>query len=120
MENEFKDMDPSIVGFILQLRERLNDETYSYSFYDFDRIELRERDKMYIKIEEFKRNPNSIKSFCDEINSKLLDYEITNIVSILCGRTYKKSKANVPMQIPIGYHYSFTVVCRKKNNSEKV
>ena len=111
---EFKDINPSIVGFILQLRERLKDETYNYSFYDFDRVEMKDKDEMYIKMEELKKNQNYIKSFCDEINTKLVNYEITNIVNISCGRIYKKSKFDIIIQVPIGYYYSFTVVCRKK------
>jgi hypothetical protein len=111
---ELKDMDISTVSFILRLNELLKEETYDYSFYDFDRIEMKEKDKMYIKIEQIKKNTNYLRGFCDEINPKLIGFEITNIGNIICGKTYKKSKDNVPLQMQTGYYYSFTVICKKK------
>lgn len=111
---KFKDMDIAIVSFILKLNEFLKDETYDYSFYDFDRVEMKEKNRMYIRVEEIKKNPNYLKGFCDEINSKLETFEITNIGNIICGKTYKKTNANMPIQIETGYHYSFTVICKKK------
>jgi hypothetical protein len=111
---QFKDMDPSIVYFILKLIELLKEETYDYSYYDFDSTELKEKDELYIRIEEIKKNKSYMKSFCDEINTKIQNYQITHIENIICGITYKNSKDNIPLRIPIGYHYSFTVICKKK------
>ena len=36
-----KDMDPSIYSFIVRLNELLSAETYNYSFYDFERVEIK-------------------------------------------------------------------------------
>lgn len=111
---KFKDMDMATVSFILKLNEYLEEETYNYSFYEFDRVEIKEKNKLYIKLEGIKKNPSYLKGFCDEINSKLDGFEITNIANIICGKTYKKSKENIPIQIETGYYYSFTVICKKK------
>jgi len=75
---------------------------------------MKKKDVMYLKIEKIKKNPNYLKAFCDEINPKLIDFEITNIGSIMCGETYKKSRENIELQIQTGYYYSFTVICKKK------
>lgn len=111
---EFKDMDIGLVSFIIKLNEFFKEETYDYSFYDFDRVEIKEKNNMYIKIEAIQKNPSYLKGFCDEINLKLDGFEITNIGNILCGKTYKKSNENIPIQIQTGYYYSFTVICKKK------
>jgi hypothetical protein len=108
------DIDIPYVKLVLKLNELFKEETYDYSFYDFDRIEIKKIDSMYIKLEEIKKNTNALKTFCDEINTKLIDFEVTNIGNILCGKTYKKSKDNIPIQMQTGYYYSFTVICKRK------
>ena len=110
-----KDMDPSIYCFIVRLNELLSTETYNYSFYDFERVEIKEKHKLYNIIEEIRNNKNYMKSFCDEINRNLNNYEITHIENIRCGTSYKKSKRDSLIQIPNGYYYRFTVICKKKN-----
>jgi len=108
------DMDPSIKSFIIRLNELLSAETYNYSFYDFERVEIKDNDKIYSIIQEIKNNKNSIKLFYDEINKNLSDYEITHIENIRCGTSYKKSKRDSQIQLPNGYYYRFTVICKKK------
>ena len=110
---DWKANDPTIHSFIVRLNELFSTETYNYSFYDFEKVEIKEKDKMYNIIEQIKNNKNYMKSFCDEINKNFSDYQITHIENISCGKTYKKSKCNTPMQIPNGYYYSFTVICKK-------
>ena len=114
-----KNIDPSILTFILRLKELLNAESYEYCFYDFERETMKEKNKMYTTIEQMKRDESIIKHFCDEINLKLLNYEITNICNIICGKTYKyKNRTDIPIQIVNGYYYSFTVICKKKYGKE--
>ena len=112
--SDSKDMDPSIYCFITRLNELFSAETYNYSFYDFERLEIKDNDKIYSIIQDIKNNKNSIKLFCDEINKNFSDYEITNIENIRCGTSYKKSKRDSLTQIPNGYYYRFTVICKKR------
>jgi len=113
--SKITNMDSSIVSFVFKLRDLLENETYDYSFYDFDKEIVKDKNKMYITIEEMKNNKNIMKHFCDEINKHLLNYEITHISNIMIGKTYKyKNRVDIPIQIENGYYYSFTVVCKKK------
>lgn len=108
-------MEQSIAYLISRLTDLLSEETYDYSFYDFERVEITRKNELYIKLEEIKKNSRSLTAFCDEINSKLIDYDIITIGNIVCGKIYKKSKDNIPLQIEKGYYYSFTVICKKKS-----
>lgn len=117
--HNMKNMDPSTMSFVFKLQNLLENETYDYCFYDFERENIKEKNKMYITMEQMKNNNNKniMKSFCDEINASLLNYDITHICNIIIGKTYKyKNRADIPIQIENGYYYSFTVVCKKKIN----
>jgi hypothetical protein len=111
--NNSKDIDPEINSFIFKLNELFKEETYNYSFYDFEKIEIKEKDKMFNIIKQIKNDENYMKNFCYEINQKLEHYEITHIGNITCGENYKKIK-DLPIPICNGYYYSFTVIYKKK------
>jgi hypothetical protein len=109
-------MDLSNEALIIRLNNLFQLETFNYTFYDFERVEIKEKNKMYIALEKIKSNTSFLKSFCTEINRELLDYEVVNITNIICGKTYKyKNRIDLPIQIPDGFYYSFTVLCKKKN-----
>jgi hypothetical protein len=115
-------MDPSIDYFIIKLNNLIKNETFDYCFYDIEREEMKEKNKFYNIIEQIKNNKKYMKPFCDEINTKLSDYEITHIGNIICGKTYKyKNRTTMPpIQISDGYYYSFTVICKKKLPNTKI
>ena len=110
-----KNIDSNIHSFIFKLNELFKEETYDYSFYDFERVEIKEKDEMYNIIQEIKKSENYMKAFCSEINTNLLNYQITHISNITCGQTYKKIRRDIPLQIVNGFYYSFTVICKKNN-----
>jgi hypothetical protein len=109
-------MDLSSESLIIRLNNLFQSETFNYTFYDFERVEIKEKNKLYLTLEKIKNNSTFLKLFCTEINHELLDYEIVNITNIICGKTYKyKNRTDLPIQIPNGFYYSFTVLCKKKN-----
>lgn len=114
----YKLQDPSILGFIMDLNKMLETETFNNCYYDFGPEKMKEKNKMYTIIETIKNDNNYMKHFCDEINSELSEYSITNITNIICGKTYKhKNRIDMPIQISDGYYYRFTVICKKKSIS---
>lgn len=107
--------DPSLMFFIGTLNDFFEKETFNHCFYDFQRQELKEKNKLFIILEKLRDDTNYMKHFCDEINKKLSKYDITSICNIMCGKTYKYPKRiDIPILISNGYYYSFTVVCKKK------
>lgn len=107
--------EPSVVLFIKSLNGLLEEEEFKYCFYDFKREKIKEKTQMYTIIEKCKHDNNYMKHFCDEINRQLLKYDITSIINIIYGKTYRyPNRIDIPIQIHNGYYYSFTIVCKKK------
>ena len=108
-------MDFSSDVLTIRLNDLFKTESFDYTFYDFERVEIKEKDKLYIILEKIRNDKTFLKLFCNEMNRDLLDYEIVNITNIICGKTYKyKNRPNLPIQIHDGYYYNFTVICKKK------
>jgi len=110
--------DVSIDLFLSELNLFLEKETFDYCFYDFPRVNIREKDGLYEILEKIKCYDNTkgniMKHLCDELNKHLLNYKITSISNIMVGKTYKyKNRIDVPIQINNGYYYGFTVICSK-------
>lgn len=111
--DEFK--ETSVEIFIARLNELLENETFDYSFYDFEREEMKTKNKLYSTIENIKHDNSSMKYFCDVINKKLVRYDITSITNIICGKTYKHpNRRHGAILISNGYYYCFTVICKRK------
>lgn len=129
--------DGSIIYFIESLKQIFETETYDYSYYDFEKKEIYEKNKLYILLErineiynksnkKYKTNKNRLINNTNnelnpiyyEINKHINSYEITSICNIQLGRIlkYKKPISNIPIQLYEGYSYSFTVNYRKKQN----
>lgn len=112
--------DSSIDLFVSELNLLLEKETFDYCFYDFPRVEIREKNSLYEILEKIKFRDNYkgniMKYFCDEVNKHLLfNYKITNVSNIICSKTYKyKNRIDIPIQLNNGYCYSFTAICSKK------
>lgn len=105
----------SVLLFIATLNNFFEEETFTHCFYDFPRQNMKDKNALFIMIERIKQDKKYMKHFCDEMNKKLINYEITSVCNILCGKTYKYPKrTDIPIQINNGYYYSFTVVCKKK------
>jgi len=118
--------DPSISCLITKLNDLFEEETLNYSFYDFEKQVISDKNKLFILLEKInnqslimKHNKSNVKSdytyIYNEINSRLNNYEIINIFNIKCGRVLKyKNRKDIPIQLYDGYYYSFTVSYRKK------
>lgn len=122
--------DVYINSFLSELNSLLEKETFIHCFYDFPRVEIREKNGLYELLEKIKNDENQIKyhyyddnkyamkHFCEEASKYLTNYHITSISNIACGKTYKKKNGSaVLMQVNTGYYYSFTVICRKNEES---
>lgn len=112
-KNNSKSEDPSITRFIEKLNGLLEEETFDYCFYDFEREEMTTKNQLYTTIQNIKQEHTTLKYFCDVINKQLIKYDIINISNIICGLTYPKHK-NQFTSISNGYYYCFTVICRRK------
>jgi hypothetical protein len=117
--------DPSILCFIEKIKHIFENETYDYSFYDFEREEIKEKNKLYNLLEQINTINNTKKQDISrsgdlhyiyfELNNKLQKYEITKICNIKYGRRLKyKNKKDIPIQLYEGYYYSFTINYRKR------
>jgi hypothetical protein len=116
-KNEFK--ESSVEIFIARLNELFENETFDYSFYDFEREEMKEKNKIYSIIENIKHDNSVMKYFCDTINKQLVRYEITSITNIICGKTYKHpNRRHGAILMSNGYYYCFTVICKRKGLKE--
>jgi hypothetical protein len=120
--------DSSILYLIGRLKENFEKETYDYSFYDFEKTPIKEKNKLYLLLERIsainnKNNKNRIINnsnnelypIYNEINKELEKYEVTNICNIKLGRLlkYKNNASEIPIQLYEGYYYSFTINCKK-------
>jgi hypothetical protein len=120
------------------VKEIFEKETYDYSFYDFEKIVIKEKNKLYLLLERInainnKNNKNSkinnptneLNPIYNEINKELDKYEVTNICNIQLGRLlkYKNNISEIPIQLYQGYSYSFAINYKKKpdgnNNKNK-
>lgn len=121
--------DPSIFLFIQKLNKIFETETLNYSFYDFEKEIINDRTKLFILLEKINRLNNNmtttgiiihkhqieLSNIYDTINSNLLNYKITNIFNIKCGRLLKyKTRTDLPIQLYDKYYYSFTVCYKKR------
>ena len=121
--------DSSILYFIEVLKEIFQTETYDYSFYDFEKNIIQEKNKLYLLLERIneihnrnsKKNNiintknNQLKQIFNEINKYIENYEVTNICNIQLGRLlkYKNPTSQIPIQIYDSYYYSFTINYKK-------
>lgn len=122
--------DGSVDIFISELNYLLENETFRHCYYDFPRVEIRQKHTLYEILERIKNVETHydskykragdishvMKQFCEEINKKLTSYHVTRISNISCGKTYKtNNNSTCIMQLNDGYYYKFTVVCCKND-----
>jgi len=124
--NRVESSDYSIKYFIHELNKIFENEIYKYSFHDFERVKLNEKNKLFNLLERIQNINNKKTTTCankleleyiyKDLNSKLEKYEIINIGNIKCGRILKyKERSDIPIQLYEGYYYSFTLSYKKKD-----
>jgi hypothetical protein len=114
--------DPSMISLLSRLNKIFETETYKYSYNDFEREMISDKNKLFLLLERINnihnkatRNKNELNHIYSEMNTKLENYVITEIFNIKCERALKyKNRNDLPIQLYEGYYYSFTVSYREK------
>jgi hypothetical protein len=116
--------DYSIISFVTQLNAIFENETFKYSYYEFEKQILKDKNSLFCLLERinniYKKKTNIIcknelNCIYHELNANLKKYEVTEINNIQCGKILKyKNRKDIPIQLYEGYYYSFTVIYKKK------
>jgi len=118
--NKLDTSDYSIKIFITELNQLFDKESYNYSFYDFEKVKINEKNKLFNLLERINNinnketitsvNRTELEYIYKDLNANLEKYELTNICNIKCGRNLKyKDRKDIPIQLYEGYYYSFTI-----------
>lgn len=123
--NTIESSDYSIKYFICELNKIFENETYEYSYVDFEKVKIYEKNKLFNLLERINNinnkkvitisNRMEVEYIYKDLNSHLEQYEIINICNIKYGKNLKyKNRNDIPIQLYEGYYYSFTINYKRR------